>query len=239
MVAVIDCNVGSRVFCRRWKMKEDPVVFIKELSEQDRPFMLNHFLGLSPADRRLRFGAALPDEAVTKYVNAIDFDRDTVFGVYESTFNLVGVGHLAFPPPENLPPTDGELQPSRVAEFGVSVSAPMRRKNVGTKLFDRAAIHCRNRHINTLYIHCLASNRPMICIAEKAGMEIHKDHGEVDGYLKLPHPDTDSFRQENAEERAAMLDYALNGKMKEAVKWLKRIIAPEKNDSSTGSSGQP
>lgn len=61
-------------------MKEDPVVFIKELSEQDRPFMLNHFLGLSPADRRLRFGAALPDEAVTKYVNAIDFDRDTIFG---------------------------------------------------------------------------------------------------------------------------------------------------------------
>lgn len=87
-------------------MKEDPVVFIKELSEQDRPFMLNHFLGLSPADRRLRFGAALPDEAVTKYVNAIDFDRDTIFGVYESTFNLVGVGHLAFPLPENLPPSD-------------------------------------------------------------------------------------------------------------------------------------
>ncbi len=212
-------------------MKEDPVVFIKELSEQDRPFMLNHFLGLSPADRRLRFGAALPDEAVTKYVNAIDFDRDTIFGVYESTFNLVGVGHLAFPLPENLPPSD-DVQPNRVAEFGVSVSAPMRRKNVGTKLFDRAAIHCRNKHINTLYIHCLASNRPMICIAEKAGMEIHKDHGEVDGYLKLPHPDTDSIRQESAEERAAILDYALNGKMKEAVKWLKRIISPEKHDAS-------
>ena len=145
-------------------MKEDPVVFIKELSEQDRPFMLNHFLGLSPADRRLRFGAALPDEAVTKYVNAIDFNRDTIFGVYESTFNLVGVGHLAFPLPENLPPSE-DVQPNRVAEFGVSVSAPMRRKNVGTKLFDRAAIHCRNKHINTLYIHCLASNRPMICIA--------------------------------------------------------------------------
>ena len=124
-------------------MKEDPVVFIKELSEQDRPFMLNHFLGLSPADRRLRFGAALPDEAVTKYVNAIDFNRDTIFGVYESTFNLVGVGHLAFPLPENLPPSE-DVQPNRVAEFGVSVSAPMRRKNVGTKLFDRAAIHCRN-----------------------------------------------------------------------------------------------
>ena len=45
-------------------MQENPVVFIKELSERDRPFMLNHFLGLSATDRRLRFGAALPDEAV-------------------------------------------------------------------------------------------------------------------------------------------------------------------------------
>lgn len=104
-------------------MKEDPVVFIKELSEQDRPFMLNHFLGLSPADRRLRFGAALPDEAVTKYVNAIDFNRDTIFGVYESTFNLVGVGHLAFPLPENLPPSE-DVQPNRVAEFAFRFPRP-------------------------------------------------------------------------------------------------------------------
>ena len=66
-------------------MQENPVVFIKELSERDRPFMLNHFLGLSAADRRLRFGAALPDEAVTRYVQSIDLTRDTVFGVYEST----------------------------------------------------------------------------------------------------------------------------------------------------------
>ena len=108
-------------------MKNSPVIFIKELSEQDRPFMLNHFLGLSPSDRRLRFGAALPDEAVSRYVQRIDFTRDTVFGVYESTYNLVGVGHLAFLDPVSLPALEGE-RTDRVAEFGVSVSAPMRRK---------------------------------------------------------------------------------------------------------------
>ena len=208
-------------------MKNSPVIFIKELSEQDRPFMLNHFLGLSPADRRLRFGAALPDEAVSRYVQRIDFTRDTVFGVYESTYNLVGVGHLAFLDPVSLPALEGE-RTDRVAEFGVSVSAPMRRKNVGTKLFDRAAIHCRNHHVNTLYIHCLASNKPMLCIAEKAGMKIHKDHGEVDGYLHLPGPDSESFRQEHAEEKAASLDYALNGRMRNAVRWLRNLVSPEK-----------
>ena len=73
---------------RKKRMKNSPVIFIKELSEQDRPFMLNHFLGLSPSDRRLRFGAALPDEAVSRYVQRIDFTRDTVFGVYESTWHF-------------------------------------------------------------------------------------------------------------------------------------------------------
>ncbi len=207
-------------------MQEHPVVFIKELSEQDRPFMLNHFLGLSAADRRLRFGAALPDEAVARYVQSIDFTRDTVFGVYESTYSLVGVGHLAFLDPATLPALDGKRK-NRVAEFGVSVSAPMRRKNVGTKLFDRAAIHCRNRHIDTLYIHCLASNKAMLCIAEKAGMKIHKDHGEVDGYLHLPGPDSESVRQEQAEERVASLDYALNGRIRHAVSWLRKLVRQE------------
>ncbi len=207
-------------------MQENPVVFIKELSERDRPFMLNHFLGLNATDRRLRFGAALPDEAVTRYVQNIDFARDTVFGVYESTCNLVGVGHLAFLDPAELPAIGGERK-HQVAEFGVSVSAPMRRKNVGTKLFDRAAIHCRNRHIDTLYIHCLASNKPMLCIAEKAGMQIHKDHGEVDGYLHLPAPDSESVRQEQAEERVASLDYALNGRIRHAVGWLRDLVWQE------------
>lgn len=182
-------------------MEDRPVVFIKELSERDRPFMINHFLGLSPADRRLRFGAVLPDEAVIRYVNNIDFSRDTVFGVYERTYNLVGVGHLAFSDPATLPALEGQ-RAGCVAEFGVSVSAPMRRKNVGTKLFDRAAVHCRNHHVDTLYIHCLASNKPMLCIAEKAGMDIHKDRGEVDGYLRLPSSDRESLRQEHAKERA-------------------------------------
>ncbi len=213
-------------------MENNPVIFVRELSEQDRPFMLNHFLGLGSSDRRLRFGAALPDEAVNRYVQNIDFTRDTVFGVYESTYNLVGVGHLAFLDPVALPAPEGD-RIDRIAEFGVSVSAPMRRKNVGTKLFDRAAIHCRNNHVNTLYIHCLASNKPMLCIAEKAGMKIHKNHGEVDGYLHLPAPDTESLRQEHAEERVALLDYALDGRMRNAVRWLRNLVLPEKTDSAS------
>ena len=204
-----------------------PIVFIKELSERDRPYMLNHFLSLSPEDRMLRFGAALPDEAITKYVNNIDFERDTVFGVYESTFNMVGVGHLAFAPPETLPAISDSPKLERVAEFGVSVAAPVRRMCVGTKLFDRATIHCRNNGVDIMYIHCLASNRPMLCIAKKAGMEIHRDHGEVDGYLRLPDSNSATLLHEAVEERAATLDYVLNQKFQRLIDWMRNRLNPK------------
>jgi hypothetical protein len=203
------------------------IVFIKELSERDRPYMVNHFKALDVEDRVLRFGGHLTDEAITRYVDNIDFTRDRMFGVYENSFNLVGVGHLAFPPPELLPAMSDSQQKETVAEFGVSVLAPARRLNVGTRLFDRAALHCRNKQIDTLYIHCLASNKPMLCIAKKAGMEIHRDHGEVDGYLKLPMGDRDSRLYEAVEEQAAMVNYALDWKFKNVIDWLRNQLLPK------------
>ncbi len=72
----------------------------------------------------------------------------------------------------------------------------------------------------------------MLCIAEKVGMRIHKDHGEVDGCLHLHAPDTESLRQEHAKERAASLDYALDGRMRNAVRWLRNLVLLEKTDSA-------
>jgi hypothetical protein len=56
---------------------------------------------------------------------------------------------------------------------------------VGTRLFMRASMHCRNADVDTLYMHCLSSNKVMMHIAKKAGMEIHRDYGEADAYLKI------------------------------------------------------
>jgi len=203
------------------------IVFIKELSERDRTYMVNHFLALDPTDRKFRFGSPLGDDAIARYVNNIDFSRDTIFGVYESNFNLVGVGHLAFAPPESLPALSDSGKIESIAEFGVSVLAPARRLCVGTKLFDRAAIHCRNKNVDNMYIHCLASNKPMLCIAMKAGMAIHREQGEVDGYLKLPHADRDSHRLEAIEEQAANLNFVLNGKLQSVIDWLRKKLLPK------------
>ena len=147
-----------------------PTVLVKELGERDRRRILRHFLALDDSDRLLRFGSVIPDDAITKYVSKIDFRQDIVFGVVNRVFQLVGVGHLAFAKADKGKPT----RKARVAEFGVSVSRSARGQGVGSRLFQRAAIHCRNADVDTLYMQCLTSNQTMMHIARKAGMEIKR-----------------------------------------------------------------
>jgi RimJ/RimL family protein N-acetyltransferase len=182
-----------------------------------------HFLALGERDRLLRFGSVLPDELITRYVQHLDFGRDTVFGVYDVNLRLVAVGHLAFAPREALPLVSEATIKERVAEFGVSVSESARGIGVGTKLFVRAAMHCRNADVDTLYMHCLASNQAMMHIAKKAGMEIHRDHGEADAYLKLRPASPATVLQEAVEEQVASLDYTIKANTRAAVKLLNSI----------------
>ena len=200
--------------------RNKPGVPIKELHERDRHRMLKHFLSLESADRLLRFGTVLPDEQVAAYVNKIDFSRDTVYGVYNRMFKLVAVGHLAFAPavPDNHTLTNKD----RVAEFGVSVARAARGMGIGTQLFERAAIHCRNNDVDTLYMHCLSSNQTMMHIAKKAGMGIERDYGEADAYLRLLPANPTSMLQEALEEQVATIDYTIKANTRAAMKWLER-----------------
>lgn len=207
----------------RNRASAQPTVHVKELSERDRHRILRHFLALDEHDRYLRFGMRLNDELITQYVDQLDFSRDTIFGVLNSKFKLVGVGHLAFAPRETFPDSVGATLKERVAEFGVSVNASGRGQGVGSKLFERAAIHCRNADVDTLYMHCLAANQVMIHIAKKAGMAIHRDHGEADAYLKLLPASPGTVFKEAVEEQVASLDYALKANTRAAVKWLANL----------------
>jgi len=202
---------------------EKPMILVKELSPRARRHLLRHFLALEEKDRLLRFGSKLSDELVTRYVENIDFSRDTIFGVYDRKLRLLGAGHLAFAPRETSPVSGATLK-ARVAEFGVSVSAAARGMGVGTKLFVRAAIRCRNADVDTLYMHCLSSNKVMMHIAKKAGMEIHRDYGEADAYLKLQPASPVTLFQEAMEEQAAMLDYIIKANMRALFKWISRVF---------------
>jgi RimJ/RimL family protein N-acetyltransferase len=212
--AVVSPAPSGSAFSLWWNRKRRAPVIVKQLQERDRRRMLRHFMDLDDSDRLLRFGTILPDEQVTKYVNKIDFSRDVVLGVYNNVFRLVAVGHLAFAPKTEA------TEKERVAEFGVSVSKSARGLGIGSRLFERAAMHCRNQDVDTLYMQCLSSNRVMMHIAKKAGMEIKREYGEADAYLQLPPPNPGSVLQEALEEQFAVIDYTLKANARAAVKWF-------------------
>ena len=199
-------------------------VRVKELGERDRRRMLMHLLALGEHDRLLRFGTIMPDEGITRYVQRMDFARDKIFGVLDANFQLVGLGHLAFAPRDAMGTLDGVTEKERVAEFGVSVSATARGLGAGSKLFERAAIHCRNADIDTLYMHCLATNQVMIRIARKAGMEIQRQYGEADAYLRLEPADPASVLREAFDEQIAVIDYNIKANVRAATKFIDSVL---------------
>jgi GNAT superfamily N-acetyltransferase len=221
--AMTDKSEGKQNVLSGGQGKSKSTVFVKELAERDRRRILKHFLALKESDRLLRFGTFLPDAMITKYVDGIDFSRDKVFGVVSRHFRLVGVGHLAFAPRDQVERGKETTEKEKVAEFGVSVSESARGKGVGAALFERGAIHCRNADVDTLYMHCLASNQTMIHIAKKARMEIHREYGEADAYLKLLPPDPTSVLTEAVQEQVATIDYAFKANVRAAAKWLRNF----------------
>jgi RimJ/RimL family protein N-acetyltransferase len=167
---------------------------------------LNHLLQLDDEDRRMRFGTQTPDEVIRHYVEDLDFNRDAVFGVFDSDLRLIGMAHLAY-----LPEIKGQ---ARAAEFGVSVLPEGRAQGLGNALLQRSAVHSRNSNIQTLYVHCLTNNKAMMHLAQKAGMTVEYAYGDADAYLKLPPANPGTIVDEAANEQWADFDYALKENLK-------------------------
>lgn len=165
------------------------------LTETNREALRRHFLALAPEDLRLRFEHVICEATLMQYVDAIDFERDAVFGVFDDRLELAGVAHLGL---------RGEI-----AEFGVSVAPGHRGEGVGTALYRRAYEYCRNHRIGTLFVHCLHENAAMMHIARKAGMQIVLEANEVEARLRVPPGDPLSFTEELIDDRVGLFDLAL------------------------------
>jgi RimJ/RimL family protein N-acetyltransferase len=182
------------------------VVPVRELHIGHRAQILRHLLLLNDEDRRLRFGTQTPDEVIHRYVEALNFNRDAVFGSFDSQLSLIGMAHLAY-----LPKIKG--QPN-AAEFGVSVLPDGRGQGIGTALLARASVHSRNTRMEILFVHCLANNKAMMHLAQKAGMSVEYAYGDADAYLKLPPANSGTIVEEAANEQWADFDYALKENLK-------------------------
>lgn len=173
---------------------------IRPLAPRHRPRILAHLLDLPAMDRYLRFGHPATDEQIGRYVDLIDFDRDEVFGVFNRRLSLVAMAHLAY--------LGGTAQPN-AAEFGVSVLPRQRGRGLGGRLFDRAMVHARNRHVDTLIVHALSENTPMLRIARSAGARVEREGGDAEAVLKLPRETLGTHVEAMLERQAAEFDYNL------------------------------
>jgi hypothetical protein len=63
----------------------------------------------------------------------------------------------------------------------------------------------------------------MMHIASKVGMQIHRDRGEADAYLKLMPANPSSVLQEAMQEQVASIDYTLKANVKAARKLLNNL----------------
>lgn len=179
---------------RRW-------IPIRSLAASHRPHILTHLLGLSEPDRYLRFGYAASDEQIERYVEQLDFDRDELFGIFNRRLELVAMAHLAY--------MDAAASPRPAAEFGVSVGKGTRGRGYGDRLFDHAALHARNRGIDSLLVHALSENAAMLRIARNAGARIERDGPESQAWVKLAPENFASHVEALVEDTAADLNYHL------------------------------
>lgn len=177
-------------------------VLVTELTRLERAALLMHYLALSSEDRRLRFGAPLPDTGIARYVERIDFERDAVFAVLDDGLHLIGAAHLA--------------RTASHAELGVSVVEGHRGRGIGGALLGRAHTRARNWGVGALFMHCLTENAAIMHLARKQAMRVVSEAGESDAWLALPPADTASYFDEVFQQRVALFDAAL----KRGRSWL-------------------
>ena len=83
-----------------------------------------------------------------------------------------------------------------VMEFGVMVHESYRNQGIADQLMSEAIVWIRNRGYDHLYLHCLNNNSAMKHLADKHGLQIHENLGEVDSMTRVPPPSLVSYIQE-------------------------------------------
>lgn len=170
-------------------------MFTIRLAASDRPALHAHFLALGAEDRRLRFGFAARDASIERYVEAINFECDAVFGVQGEDRRFDGITHLAFA--------------HQHAEIGVSVLEHARGRGIGSALVSRAVVHARNRGIQMLFMRCLSENRAIMRIARSLGMRVVTEGNDSEASLALPAATPVSILREIVADQMALCDAAL------------------------------
>lgn len=144
----------------------------KKLSTStDQLFVIEHLQRLRGEDRRLRFGGAVTDEFIERYVKESWDKEDSQWFGCISKWKIVSACHVAI--------YNGE------AELGCSVDPKYRGRGLAQVMFDRAVTYLRTKDILNVYMHCLTENQVMRHIAQKNDMVVVSCQGESDAKVEV------------------------------------------------------
>ncbi|MCP5365039.1 MAG: GNAT family N-acetyltransferase [Hyphomicrobiales bacterium] len=167
---------------------------IRSLRSFEWDLYRDHMLALDHADRRLRFGHLMSDEAVSGFVDRINPSNTRILARFDADLRIVGAAQLS-----RLPHGDAELS--------FSVDPSWRRKGLGLALARRALLAARNKGIKQVCLFCLAENHPMRRLAFKAGLSVDRLGSECEATVSLPAPTPFSGFQGITGEQAGWYDF--------------------------------
>ncbi len=145
---------------------------IRSLLPWEWPKLRDHLLRLDAADRRMRFGHALGDQAIDAFVRKINWLQDRVSVAIDADGVVVGAVHIS-----RL--DDG------AAELAFSVEPVHRGRGVGQALAARALLAARNAGYRRVHIFCLAENIAMRRLAARCGMRLACEATDCEGCQRL------------------------------------------------------
>lgn len=209
--------------------RQDLAVPIRSLGENHRGRIASHLKTLDASDRYFRFGFAANDEQIQRYVDGLNFERDEIFGIYNSRLELIAMAHLAYS-------SDARL--NACAEFGVSVLKPSRGRGFGARLFERAVMHARNQGVRMIFVHMLSENAPMLKIAHKAGAIVERDGTESEAHLMLPAATLGTHWTEMVEEHLAQANYQVKVHTKQIRDMFERLQSVWRSEGQGDDTGQ-
>lgn len=168
---------------------------VRPLGQRHTHRVIAHLQSLGTEDRHLRFGQVATDEQIAHYVRHIHFERDKLFGIFDTQLQLVAMAHLAF--------SEGGLH----TEFGVSVLAHQRGRGFGARLFEHAVVLGRNHLARSMTIHLARENQSMLAIVKKSGAAVRFEGSDVVADLHLPEDTLGTHLGALLDTQAAEWDY--------------------------------
>ena len=147
-------------------------MIIRPLTVFEREAVRDFYLALSPDDRRKRFCCSLSDDTISKYVDRLNFIRDTVLGAFDEQAQIVGLAEL--------------VRGAEQSEMAFSVRPDRRGQKIGTRLMERLLLRARMCGVGKVFVMFLSDNAPMRRMALRAGMSVQTADGESHAARELP-----------------------------------------------------